>query len=161
VRKTFVLHGNSLETNGSAASLTCGSSTLKLALGGLHPAGAKAVAKTRLIVAQPSLIVRPAFIARPPQPGVELVLHGALDDQPGPEPGQLRQRLPGFSPTPNGKQGVDLLLDLRRRRYGASHGEGPPSIVLSGLEGTYAVPLTGLAIYSSWETRPPGKVRSG
>jgi hypothetical protein len=27
VRKTFVLHGNSLETNGSAASLTCGLST--------------------------------------------------------------------------------------------------------------------------------------
>jgi hypothetical protein len=27
LRKTFVLHGNSLETNGSAASLTCGIST--------------------------------------------------------------------------------------------------------------------------------------
>jgi hypothetical protein len=27
VRKTFVLHGNSLETNGSAASRTCGIST--------------------------------------------------------------------------------------------------------------------------------------
>jgi hypothetical protein len=27
VRSTFVLHGNSLETNGSAASLTCGIST--------------------------------------------------------------------------------------------------------------------------------------
>jgi hypothetical protein len=25
---------------------------------------------------------------------------------------------------------------------------------LSGLEGTYAVPVTGPAIYSSWETRP-------
>src|SRR5205814_2216456 len=32
----------------------------------------------------------------------------------------------------------------------------PPSIVLSGLEGTYAVPLTGPAIYSSRETRPSG-----
>ena len=30
----------------------------------------------------------------------------------------------------------------------------PPSIVLSGLEGTYAVPLTGPAIYSTSETRP-------
>ena len=29
-------------------------------------------------------------------------------------------------------------------------------MVLSGLEGTYAVPLTGPAIYSSWETRPIG-----
>jgi hypothetical protein len=27
-------------------------------------------------------------------------------------------------------------------------------MVLSGLEGTYAVTLTGPAIYSSWETRP-------
>jgi hypothetical protein len=27
-------------------------------------------------------------------------------------------------------------------------------MVLSGLEGTYAVPLTGPVIYSSWETRP-------
>jgi hypothetical protein len=27
VRNTFVLHGNSFETNGSAASLTCGTST--------------------------------------------------------------------------------------------------------------------------------------
>jgi hypothetical protein len=27
VRRTFVLHGNSFETNGSAASLTCGTST--------------------------------------------------------------------------------------------------------------------------------------
>jgi hypothetical protein len=27
VRKTFVLQGNSFETNGSAASLTCGTST--------------------------------------------------------------------------------------------------------------------------------------
>jgi hypothetical protein len=27
---------------------------------------------------------------------------------------------------------------------------------LSGLEGTYAVSLTGPAIYSTWETRPGG-----
>jgi hypothetical protein len=27
VRNTFVLHGNSFQTNGSAASLTCGTST--------------------------------------------------------------------------------------------------------------------------------------
>ena len=43
---------------------------------------------------------------------------------------------------PHGEQLVDLLLDLRRRRYGTSHGVGPPSIVLAGLEGTYAVALT-------------------
>jgi hypothetical protein len=28
---------------------------------------------------------------------------------------------------------------------------------LSGLEGTYAVPLTGPAIYSTWETRPAAR----
>src|SRR5687768_18552181 len=28
---------------------------------------------------------------------------------------------------PHGQQPVDLLLNLRRRRYGASHGVGPPS----------------------------------
>jgi hypothetical protein len=34
-----------------------------------------------------------ALIASAAQPRVELVLHGALDDQPRAEPGQLRQRL--------------------------------------------------------------------
>src|SRR5215208_815233 len=65
----------------------------------------------------------------------------------------------GFS-RPHGKQPVDLLLDLRRRRYGASHGVGPPSIVLSGLEGTDAVTLTGPAIYSTCETRPAPSLRT-
>jgi hypothetical protein len=77
VRRTFVLHGNSFETNGSAASLICGSSTAA-PLERLRLARAKAVA-------QPSLMVRPALIARAAKPGVELVLDGALDDQPRPE----------------------------------------------------------------------------
>jgi hypothetical protein len=124
VRKTLVLHENSLETNGSAAALTCGISTESSPLRGLQPAGAKAVAQPSPVVAQPSLMVRPALIASPAQPGVELVLHGALDDQPRPEPRQLRQRLAGVLTDPHGQQPVDLLLDLRRRRYGASHGVG-------------------------------------
>jgi hypothetical protein len=37
---------------------------LKLAVGGLHPARPKAVAKSRVKVAQPALIVGPALIAR-------------------------------------------------------------------------------------------------
>jgi hypothetical protein len=36
---------------------------------------------------------RPALIARAAQPGVELVLDRALDDQPRPQPGELRERL--------------------------------------------------------------------
>jgi hypothetical protein len=95
-----------------------------------------------VIVAQPALIRRPALIARAAKPRVELVLDRALDDQPGPEPGQLRQRLARVLTHPHGEQPVDLFLDLRRRRYGTSHGVGPPSIVFSGLEGTYAVALT-------------------
>src|SRR5919106_1584487 len=85
---------------------------------------------------------RPALIARTAKPGVELVLDRPLDDQPGPGPRQLRQRLAWVIADPPGKQPVDLFFDLRRRRYGTSHGVGPPSIVLSGLEGTYAVALT-------------------
>src|SRR5204862_166613 len=60
---------------------------LQLALRGLHPPGAIAVSKSRVEIAQPALVVGPALIASPAQPGVELVLDRALDDQPGPEPG--------------------------------------------------------------------------
>src|ERR671916_3217341 len=84
----------------------------------------------------------PTFVTCPTEPGVELVLNGALNDQPGPEPCELRQRLARVIADPHGEQPVDLFFDLRRRRYGTSHGVGPPSIVLSGLEGTYAVVLT-------------------
>jgi hypothetical protein len=122
-----VLRGNSFETNGSAACLICGDLDLELPLERLQLARAKAVAKARVIVAQPALICRPALIARPAQPGVELVLDGALDDQPRPELRQFRERLAGVLTDPHGQEPVDLLLDLRRRRYGASHGVGPPS----------------------------------
>src|SRR5215211_870048 len=127
VRNTFVLHGNSFETNGSAASLTCGISTSSPPLERLQPARAKAVAQPSLIVAQPARIVGPALIARSAKPGVELVLDRALDDQPRPELRELRERLPGVLTNPHGQQLVDLLLNLRRRRYGASHGVGLPS----------------------------------
>ena len=46
VRNTFVLHGNSFETNGSAASRTWGLST-ESSPSALHPARPKAVAQAR------------------------------------------------------------------------------------------------------------------
>jgi hypothetical protein len=122
---------------------------LELPLERLHPAGAKAVAKSRVVVAQPALIVGPALIARATEPGVELVLHGPLDDQPRPQPRQLRQRLARVLTHPHGQQPLDLLLDLRRRRYGTSHGVGPPSIVFAGLEGTYAVASTAPELFTA------------
>src|SRR5205085_11767368 len=100
-------------------------------------------------VAQPPLTVRPALIARAPQPRVELVLHSPLDDQPSAQPRQLRQRLPGVLTHPYRQHVLDPSLDLRRRRYGTSHGVGPPSIVLSGLEGTYAVASTAPALFTA------------
>src|SRR4051812_30365717 len=109
---------------------------LKLALRGLHPPRAKPVA-------QPALIVRPALIARPPQPRIELVLDRPLDDQPRAQLRELRQRLARVLAHPDSQQPVDLLLDLRRRRYRPSHGVGPPSSSCKDLR----EPLTGPAIY--------------
>src|SRR4051794_7539856 len=92
----------------------------KLALGGLHPARAKAVA-------QPRRRLRPPLIPGAAQPRVELLLNRPLDDQAGAELRELRQRLARILADPDGQQPVDLLLDLRRRRYRPSHGVGPPS----------------------------------
>src|SRR5215213_8483682 len=133
VRKTFVLHGNSLDTNGSAACLTCGDLHLQLRLERLHPAGAKAVEQPVLVVAQPALMRWPALITSPAKPGVELVLDRPLNNQSRAEPGQLRQRLTRVLAHPHSQQLIDLSLDLRRRRYGTSHGVGPPSIVWQDL----------------------------
>jgi hypothetical protein len=83
---------------------------LKLALRGLNPPRAKAVA-------QASLALRPALIPGAAQPRVELLLGRPPDDQPGPELGELRQPLPRVLTDPDGAQPVDPLLDLRRRRY--------------------------------------------
>jgi hypothetical protein len=127
VRNTFVLHGKQLrdERLGRLAHLR--DLDLQLALQRLHPARAKPVAQPRVIVAQPALMRRPALIARPPEPGVELVLDRPLDDQPGAEPGELRERLARVLTDADSQQLVDLRFDLRRRRYGTSHGVGPPS----------------------------------
>ena len=100
VRNTFVLHGNSLETNGSAAAPDLRDLDPQLPLERLQPARAKAVAKSRVIVAQPALIVGPALIARAVKPGVEFVLNGALDDQPRPELASSDSDSRGLSPTP-------------------------------------------------------------
>jgi hypothetical protein len=69
-----------------------------------------------------------ALVALAAAERVELVLDGALDDQLRAEAGQLGQRAFGVRGGHSfGEQGVDLGLDLRRRRYGASHGVGLPS----------------------------------
>jgi hypothetical protein len=51
-----------------------------------------------------------------------------------------------------GQQVADAVNGVSRRRSSF--------IVLSGLERTYAVPSTGPAIYSSWETRPKRRATS-
>src|ERR671925_1966999 len=119
------------------------------------PCGGETRCAIRVVVAQPALIGGPALVASTTQPGVELFLHRALDDQPGPELGELRQRLPRVLADPHGEQLVDPLLDLRRRRYGTSHGVGPPSIVFAGLEGTYAVALTAPRLFTAALGRDP------
>jgi hypothetical protein len=88
----------------------------KLALCGLHAAWAVAVSEPRVEVAKAALIVGPALIAGPPEPGVELVLDHALNDQSGPELRQLRQRLARVLADSDGEQPIDLGLYLRRRR---------------------------------------------
>jgi hypothetical protein len=76
------------------------------------------------VAQQSPLILRSALIARPAQPRVELVLDSSLDDQPGTKLGERRQRLPRVLTNSHGKQLIDLLFDLRRRRYGTSRGVG-------------------------------------
>jgi hypothetical protein len=88
----------------------------KLALCGLHPPRAIAVSEPRVEVAKPALIVGPTLIAGAPQPGVELVLDRALDDQPGTELRQLRQRLARVLADSDRQQPVELGPNLRRRR---------------------------------------------
>jgi hypothetical protein len=82
----------------------------------LHAAWAVAVSEPRVEVAKAALIVGPAFIAGSAEPGVELVLDRALDDQSGAELRQLRQRLARVLADPDGEQLVDLGFYLRRRR---------------------------------------------
>jgi hypothetical protein len=74
---------------------------LQLALEGLHLAGTKAVAKPAPVVAKAPLVVGPALMPGPAQPGVELVFHSPLDDQSRPRasPAQRATRA-RFSPTP-------------------------------------------------------------
>src|SRR2546430_2670879 len=84
---------------------------LELSLLGLQLAGAKPVAQPAPVVAQPALVVGPALVTGAPQPGVELVLNGTLDDQPGAQLRELRQRLPRILTDSHGKQPIDLLLN--------------------------------------------------
>jgi hypothetical protein len=125
--------GNSLETNVSAASRSCGISTSSSPSGVCRWRGPVAVALA-------GQRVRPALVALSPEEGAELLLDRTLDDQLSTEAGELRKRALGVAcRQAPGEQGVGLLLDLRRRRYGAFHGVGPLRVVV-GPEGTYAVP---------------------
>jgi hypothetical protein len=73
---------------------------LKLALRGLHPARAEAVA-------QPGRRLRPPLMPGAAQPCVELLLDRALDDQPRAELRELRQRLARIPADPDRHQPVD------------------------------------------------------
>src|SRR5207253_1264611 len=97
---------------------------LELALSGLHRPRPEPVSQPALLQALITLIAWPTFVARPPEPRVELVLDSPLDDQPGTEPRQLRQRLARALPNPNRQHLLDPGFNLRRRRYGTSHGVG-------------------------------------
>jgi hypothetical protein len=108
--------GKSAETNGSAALAHLRDLHSELALCGLHPPRAIAVSEPRVEVAQAAPVVGPALIASPAEPGVELVLDRALDDQPRPQLRQLRQRLARVLADSNGQQQADPVLNLRRRR---------------------------------------------
>src|SRR4030095_4953180 len=59
--------------------------------------------------------------------------------------------------TPDGQQLVDLSFELRRRRYGASHGVGLLHR-LPGLEGTYAALSTAPALLTAALRRHPRRV---
>jgi len=89
---------------------------LEFALGGLHAPGAIAIAQSRVEVAKPALVVGSALVAGAAEPGVELVLDRALDDQPRAELRQLGERLARVLAGSDGEQLVDLGFYLRRRR---------------------------------------------
>ena len=95
---------------------TVASAVLELSLCGLHAAWAVAVSEPRVEVAKTALIVGSALIASSAEPGVELVLDRALDDQSGAELRQLRQRLARVLADSDGEQLVDLGFYLHRRR---------------------------------------------
>jgi hypothetical protein len=122
VRNNVGVRGNSLDANVSAAWRTCGISIASSPC--LHPTGAKPVAQPRLLAARLLLTAASALIASPTQPRVKLNLNSTLDDQPSPQPGQLRQHLARVITHPNSEQLTDPGFNLRRRRYGTSHGVG-------------------------------------
>jgi hypothetical protein len=127
---------------------------LQLTLRGLQCAWAKPIAQPTAVVLKPALRLRPALIAGAAKPRLELILHTPLDDQPGAELRQLRQRLPRVLTDPDREHLLDPSLYLRRRRYGTSHGVGPPSWSCR-TRGNLRRRLDGTsAIYSTSETQP-------
>src|SRR4051812_46672886 len=126
---------------------------LELALGGLQP-------PRPIPISQARRRLRPTLIARAAQPRIELLLDRTVDDQACPELREFGQRLARTLAHADGQQPVDLGLDLRRRRYGTSHGVGLLHC-LGGREGTYAVASTAPAdLQHLWDAATPTADRS-
>jgi hypothetical protein len=111
-----------LDANVSAAWRTCGISIESSPSAVCTLRARKAVAQPALVAALLALGVQPPLVPRTTEPRVELVLNRALDDQAGSELRQLTQRLARVLTHPNRQHVLDPSLDLRRRRYGTSHG---------------------------------------
>src|SRR3954452_25411445 len=77
-----------------------------------------------------------------------------------PELRRPRQRRARVLANPDGQQPIDLSLELRRRRYGASHGVGLLHR-LPGLEGTYATLSTARQLFTAALRRAPAAAESG
>src|SRR4051812_27427245 len=71
-----------------------------------------------------------------------------------PELRRPRQRRARVLADPDGQQPIDPSLELRRRRYGASHGVGLLHR-LPGLEGTYAALSTAPQLFTAALRRDP------
>src|SRR3954471_9912634 len=71
-----------------------------------------------------------------------------------PELRRPRQRRARVLANPDGQHPIDLSLELRRRRYGASHGVGLLHR-LPGLEGTYAALSTAPQLFTAALRRDP------
>ena len=105
--------GNSFDTVGSADLPGLRDLDPQLTLGRLQTPGPEPVAHARVVVAQAALAFGPALVPSATQPGIELLLDRSLDDQPGPEPGELGQHLLRIIDHPLPQQLVDARLYLR------------------------------------------------
>jgi hypothetical protein len=100
------------------------------------------------------LALRPGSVARRGDPGAPSARRRRCAGCPrmrGCSTTLLRQPLPRALTHARSKQRIDPLVNLRPTAVRCVSRRRSPFSVLSGLEGTYAVSLTGPAIYSIWE----------